>query len=87
MKMLRDLILVKLDPLPTKSDGGVELPDTIEEPRTTGIVTMIGPLVVEIKENDNVKITAYAGANWTHEGIDYIIAKESDVLVLISRGE
>ena len=54
-KPVTDRVAIRLDPKEEKTKGGIIVADTIEKPRTTGIVEGIGPNVrADIKIGDRV---------------------------------
>jgi len=54
-KPVTDRVAIRLDPKEEKTKGGIIVADTIEKPRTTGIVEGMGPNVrADIKIGDRV---------------------------------
>ena len=54
-KPVTDRVAIRLDPKEEKTKGGIIVADTIEKPRTTGIVEGMGPDVkADIKIGDRV---------------------------------
>jgi chaperonin GroES len=70
-----------------KTASGIIIPDTAKEKPQRGIIVAVGngkpdePLTV--KEGDTVLYGKYSGTELTHEGSDYLIMKESDILAIV----
>jgi chaperonin GroES len=93
VKTIEDRVLVKIDEMPNKSEGGLILPETARyEEHWTGTVIAAGsglpnrkgvrhPLIV--KEGDRVLVREYAGTEISLDGEDYLVFKEDDIYAII----
>ncbi|MDT0606774.1 co-chaperone GroES [Croceitalea rosinachiae] len=71
----------------TKTASGIIIPDTAKEKPQKGKVVAVGDDVQDekttVKVGDNVLYGKYAGTELKWEGNDYLVMKESDILVII----
>ncbi|MBK9257561.1 MAG: co-chaperone GroES [Saprospiraceae bacterium] len=87
MKPINDRVVVKPAPAEEKTTGGIIIPDTAKEKPQKGQVVAVGPgkednkMTVQI--GDTVLYGKYAGQEITHEGQDYLIMREDDILVIL----
>jgi len=82
-KPLHNRIAVTLDKPETVSAGGIILPATTFKSGTEGIVIAIGPKVEQIKVGDHIKFGEHAGIEATANGLDFLIMRESDVMIIL----
>ena len=86
-KPLHDRVVVKRIDTDEKSSGGIIIPDTAKEKPQKGTVVAVGagtkenPITVSV--GDSVLYGKYAGTELQHEGIDYLIMKENDILAIV----
>ena len=89
---LNDKILVERLEADDKTAGGIILPDTAKEKPKQGKVLAMGegkPLEngkragFQVKVNDRVLFTSYAGTEVTVDGKDFIILRSDDVLAVL----
>jgi len=84
---LADRILVAPAAAETKTSSGIIIPDTAKEKPQKGTVVAVGPGTadqpVTLQIGDQVLYGKYSGTELNHEGEDYLIMKESDVLAKI----
>ena len=70
-----------------KSAGGIYIPDTAKEKPQKGTVVAVGPGTDEnpitVKVGNSVLYGKYAGTELQHDGEDYLIMKESDILAIV----
>lgn len=84
---LADRVLIKPDLAESKTTSGIIIPDTAKEKPQQGLVVAIGigkkndPIAVKI--GDKVLYGKYSGTEMKHEGEDYMIMRESDILAII----
>lgn len=94
MKPISNQVVVKLDPLPEKSEGGLFLaPDSRDHEHHTGTIVAVGPGKVASKTNirypmtvkvgDRVLLGRYVGSNLTFEGETYRIMPEEQLYCVI----
>ncbi len=90
MKPINDRVVVKPAPAEEKTKGGIIIPDTAKEKPQRGEVVAVGPgksgkdeAKMSVKVGDIVLYGKYAGQELTHEGVDYLIMREDDILVVM----
>jgi chaperonin GroES len=92
IKPLNDKIIVKRVEADEVTSGGIYLPDTAKEKPKRGRVQAVGNgklldsgerAKMQLKKNDEVVFTSYAGTEIKYQGDEYVIMDESDVLAVI----
>ena len=87
IKPLADRVLVEPSAAETKTASGIIIPDTAQEKPQKGKVVAVGPGTNEnpitLKVGDQILYGKYSGTELKHEGSDYLIMKESDILAII----
>jgi len=87
MKPISDRVVVKPAPAEEKTAGGIIIPDTAKEKPQRGEIIAVGPgkdgNKMTVKKGDIVLYGKYAGTELTHEGNDYLIMREDDILVVL----
>jgi chaperonin GroES len=92
IKPLADRVVVEADAAEEKTSGGIILPDTAQEKPQQGTVAAVGPgkasdtgTIVEmtVKAGDTVLYGKYSGTEVTHDGKEYLIMRESDILAIL----
>ena len=87
MKPIADRVIIKPAPAEEKTKGGIIIPDTAKEKPQRGEVIAVGPgkdgNLMTVHEGDIVLYGKYSGQEITHEGADYLIMREDDILVII----
>ena len=87
IKPLADRVLVEPAAAETKTSSGIIIPDTAKEKPQKGTVVAVGPGTREnpitVKVGDQVLYGKYAGTELQHEGKDYLIMKENDLLAIV----
>lgn len=87
MKPINDRVVVKPAPAEEKTSGGIILPDTAKEKPQRGEIVAVGPgkdgNAMTVKVGDTVLYGKYAGQDLHHEGGDYLIMREDDILVIL----
>jgi chaperonin GroES len=84
---LADRVIIQQAEAETTTASGIIIPDTAQEKPQEGTVIAVGkgtkdnPMTV--KAGDNILYGKYAGTELKHNGSDYIIMKESDILAII----
>jgi chaperonin GroES len=90
---LNDKVLVKRLEAEEKTSGGIVLPDTAREKPRQGKVLAVGEgkrlengsrAPFQVKVNDRVLFTSYAGNEITVDGEEYLLMSEDDVLGVVS---
>ncbi len=92
IKPLADRVVVKAAAAEEKSTGGIILPDTAQEKPQQGTVVAVGPgkasdagtiITMTVKNGDKVLYGKYSGSEVTHDGKEYLIMRESDILAIL----
>lgn len=87
IKPLADRVLIEPAAAETKTSSGIIIPDTAKEKPQKGTVVAVGPGTKEnpitVKAGDQVLYGKYAGTELQHEGKDYLIMKENDLLAIV----
>ncbi len=93
VKPLADKILVKRLEAQEITKGGIVLPDSAKEKPKEGRVIEVGPgkvmddgnrSVMQLKKNDHVLFSSYAGTEIKIDGEDFLIMSEDDVLAVVN---
>ena len=87
MKPINDRVVVKPAPAEEKTAGGIIIPDTAKEKPQRGEVIAVGPgkedSKMTVQVGDIVLYGKYAGQELQHQGHDYLIMREDDILVIL----
>jgi len=87
IKPLADRVLILPLDAQTKTASGIYIPDSAKEKPQKGTVEAVGPGTSEnpitVKVGNTVLYGKYAGTELNHEGTDYLMMKESDLLAII----
>jgi chaperonin GroES len=87
IKPLADRVLVEPAAAETKTTSGIIIPDTAKEKPQKGNIVAVGPGTkdnpITVKVGDVVLYGKYSGTELNHEGKDYLIMKENDILAII----
>jgi chaperonin GroES len=87
MKPINDRVIVKPAKAESKTKGGIIIPDTAKEKPQKGKIVAVGPgkdgIKMTVKKGDTVLYGKYAGQELNHDGNDYLIMREDDVLVIL----
>lgn len=87
IKPLADRVLVEPAAAETKTSSGIIIPDSAKEKPQKGTIVAVGagtkenPITVSV--GDSVLYGKYAGTELQHEGKDYLIMKENDLLAIV----
>jgi chaperonin GroES len=90
---LNDKILLKRVEAEDKTTGGILLPDSAKEKPRQGTILSLGEgkrlengsrAPFQVKVNDRVLFSSYAGNEITVDGEEYLIMTEDDVLAVVS---
>ena len=93
IKPLGDKVIVKRVDAEEKTAGGIVLPDSAQEKPKRGVILAVGNgrllddgtrSEMQVKKNDEVLFTSYAGTEIKMGGEDYMIMDESDILGVIA---
>ena len=87
IKPLADRVLVAPSAAETKTASGIIIPDSAQEKPQKGKIIAVGPGTKEnpvtLKIGDNILYGKYSGTEMKHDGADYLIMRESDILAVI----
>ncbi|KGP75230.1 molecular chaperone GroES [Desulfosporosinus sp. Tol-M] len=91
IKPLADRVIVKALPMEEKTKSGIYMPDTAKEKPQEGEVIAVGPgkmekgerIALDVKVNDRVIYSKYAGTEVKFDGEEYLILKEADILAIL----
>ena len=87
IKPLSDRVLLKPQEAEQKTASGIIIPDTAQEKPQKGEVIAVGPGTkdekMEVKSGDTVLYGKYSGNELNHDGNDYLIMRQSDILAII----
>jgi chaperonin GroES len=92
LRPLGEKVIVKRVEAEGKTAGGIVLPDSAKEKPKRGVVLAIGDgrllddgkrVPLQVKKNDQVVFTSYAGSEIKMNGEEYIIMDESDILGIV----
>ena len=94
LKPLADRVVVKPLTKEEVTKGGILIPDTAKEKPQEGEIIAVGPgkmgedgkrIEMEVKKGDRVIYAKYAGLEWKHDGEEYLILRESDILAKLNK--
>ena len=84
---LADRVIIQQAEAETKTASGIIIPDTAQEKPQKGTIIAVGKGTKEnpmtVKAGDNILYSKYGGTELKHNGSDYLIMKESDILAII----
>ena len=92
IRPLADKVLVQRVEAENKTAGGIVLPDAAKEKPQRGKIINVGEgkaledgtvRKMQVKKNDLVLFTSYAGTEIKVDGKEYLIMSESDILAVI----
>jgi chaperonin GroES len=92
IRPLGDKVLVKRIEAESMTAGGIVLPETAKEKPKRGRVQAVGDgkmletgerSKLQVKKNDEVIFTTYAGHEIKIDGEEYLILDESDILAIV----
>jgi len=90
---MSDNVLLKRVEAETTTAGGIVLPDSAKEKPKEGIVIAVGNgrlkddgtrTASQLKKDDRVIFSSYAGTEIRVEGDDYLIVREDEILAVIA---
>ncbi|MBW1998038.1 MAG: co-chaperone GroES [Deltaproteobacteria bacterium] len=94
VRPLNDRVLVVRTGEEEKTAGGIIIPDTAKEKPQEGKVVAVGPgkvngdgrrIPLEVKKNDRVLFSKYAGTDIKIDGVEHLIMREDDILGIIEK--
>lgn len=94
IKPLHDRVIVKRLEEEEKTKGGIIIPDSAKETPAEGKVIAVGPgkkdeegriHPVDVKVNDRIIFSKYAGNEIKVEGEEFLIMREEDILGIVEK--
>ncbi len=91
IRPLHDRILVERLEQEEKTAGGIIIPDNVKEKPTKGKIVAVGNgskdekgniIPLDVKKGDVVLFAKWGGTEVSHDGKEYLIMKESDILAV-----
>ena len=92
IRPLGDKVIIKRVEATETTKGGIVLPDSAREKPKRGVVRALGSgrllddgtrSEMQVKKNDEVLFTSYAGTEIKVDGDEYLIMDESDILGVV----
>jgi chaperonin GroES len=87
MKAIADRVIIKPAPAEEKTKGGIIIPDTAKEKPQRGEVVSVGPgkdkNPMTVVPGDIVLYGKYSGQEISHEGVDYVVVREDEILAVL----
>ena len=89
---LADRVIIQQAEAETTTASGIIIPDTAQEKPQQGTIVAAGPgkasdsgslVAMEVKKGDKVLYGKYSGTEFSFEGTDYLIMRESDILAVL----
>jgi len=92
IKPLGDRVLIELVDEEMQKQGSLYIPDSAKEKPQEGKVVAVGSgryedgklVPLDVKVGNKVLYGKYSGTEIKHDGKEYLIVKESDILAIIS---
>ncbi len=93
IRPLGDKVIIKRVEAEDVTAGGIVLPDSAKEKPKRGLIKAIGDgklldsgerSQLQVKKNDEVLFTSYAGTEVKVGGEEYVIMDESDILAVLT---
>lgn len=94
IRPLQDRVLVQRIDEEEKTKGGIIIPDSAKEKPMEGKVIAVGPgkltedgklIKLDVKVDDRVLFSKYAGNEIKVDGTEYLIMREDDILGVIEK--
>ncbi len=92
IRPLHDRILVERLEQEEKTAGGIIIPENAKEKPTKGKIVAVGSgskdengktIPLDVKKGDVVLFAKWGGTEVSHDGKEYLIMKESDILAVL----
>lgn len=94
IRPLGDKVIIKRMEAEDITAGGIVLPDAAKEKPKRGVIKAIGDgklldsgdrSTLQVKKNDEVLFTSYAGTEVKVNGEEYVIMDEGDILAILDK--
>lgn len=91
IKPLGDRVVIELVEQEETTASGIVLPDSAQEKPQEGKVVAVGSgaiidgqkVALEVKENDHIIFSKFAGTEVKYQGKEYLILRENDILAIV----
>lgn len=84
IKPLGDRVLIELVEQEETTASGIVLPDSAQEKPQEGKVVAVGKDAEDdLKENDRVIYSKFAGTEVKYDGVEYLILSKVDILAIV----
>ena len=92
LKPLHEKVVVQREAAEARSAGGIVIPDSAKEKPMRGTVIAVGPgrvlpsgevKALDVKKGDKILFGGYAGSEVKHDGQEYLIVNESEILAVL----
>ncbi len=84
IKPVGDRVVIELVEQEETTAGGIVLPGSAQERPQEGTVVAVGTLEdADLKENDRIIFSKFAGTEVQYEGKEYLILNTTDVLAVV----
>jgi len=90
---LHDRVAVRRVEAESKTASGIIIPDTVKEKPSEGEVVAVGPggrdeagklIPIDVRAGDRVLFGKWSGTEVKIDGVEYLIMKESDIMVVVA---
>jgi chaperonin GroES len=80
---LADYVVAQAEETPSKTASGLYLPGNAQEKPKVAKVLAVGKEAKQVKVGDRIIYKSYSTTDVKHDGEDYILVKEEDVLATV----
>lgn len=93
LKPLADRVIIKAEKETEKNVGGIILTSNHQEQVKVGTVVAVGKgrvsedgqcIPMEVNVNDTVMFESYAGSKIQHDGEEYVVMHEKDIMAIVT---
>lgn len=92
LEPLGDRVIIQTEHAPEMTEGGIIVPDSVQEKPLQGTVVAVGPgkrddngkrIELDVFVGDTVLYAKYSGTDATIAGIEYLLLNEHDILARV----
>lgn len=83
VRPLKDRVLLQRQEAPEKTPGGLFIPENAKEKPTYAKVISVGREATDVKKDDVVLISKYAGSEVKVNGESMVLVKEEEILGIL----
>ena len=87
IRLLNDMVLVLLVPMPERTEHGVMLAPALPPPSTAGRIVRVGPKVREVHVGDMVAFPPTVGTPMPMDGHECLFLRETEITATIGKYE